>query len=131
MTDEAAGPGHDDPDAPIKKKVDSEWKKKVREEKATEQSQEEPARPPRGPLPEPTFLFFLSGLATQALLALGEIEHPETGAREADLEEARYLIDTLEMLEKKTEGNRNDEESRYLTEVLHELRMRFVQASGT
>jgi len=129
MTERPTEPAPDAGDAPIKKKVDSEWKKKVREEKATEEEAAE--KPPRGPLPEPTFLFFLSGLATQALLALGELEHPETGAREADLEEARYLIDTLEMLEKKTEGNRNDEESRYLSEVLHELRMRFVQASGT
>ena len=56
--------------------------------------------------------------------------HPVTKKREKNLEEAKYTIDLLEMIEEKTKGNLTPEEKRYLDQILYDLRMRFV-ASAT
>ena len=111
------------------KRVDEDWKKQAQEEKKmAEQKAKEAGR--RGPMPKPDFAMFVTGLATQALIHLGEMEHPVTKKREKNLEEAKYTIDLLEMLEEKTQGNLSADEKRYLDQVLYDLRMRFV-ASAT
>ena len=110
------------------KKVDEEWKRQAAEEKA-KADQAQAKEPARGPLPKPDFMMFLAGLATQALIHLGEIEHPATKKKETNLEEAKYSIDLLEMLEQKTKGNLTPEEKRYLDQLLYDLRMRYVAAA--
>jgi hypothetical protein len=80
---------------------------------------------------DPTsFVALVIGLATQAQILLGVIENPITKKKEeVDLERAKNVIDLVGMLEKKTEGNRTDEESEFLGRILADLRMRFVQQS--
>ena len=88
--------------------------------------------PGAGPdlLPEADFASFLLSLATSALFHLGLVADPETGeAAPPNLPLARHTIDTLDLLKQKTEGNRTDEEDELLTNLLTELRMRFVDAS--
>lgn len=63
----------------------------------------------------------------QSLMALGEIPYPNTGKKQADLPQAQYLIDTLQMLSDKTRGNLTEQESGELNTLLYELRMKFVQ----
>ena len=41
---------------------------------------------------------------------------------------AKHAIDTLEILQQKTEGNRTPEESDEIEAMLHQLRMAFVGA---
>ena len=72
---------------------------------------------------------FLAGLYTQTLMALGLVESPVSGKKEARLEEAQYLIDTIKMLQEKTKGNLTQEESTYLENLLYDLRMRYIEAS--
>ncbi|HET8578991.1 MAG TPA: DUF1844 domain-containing protein [Methylomirabilota bacterium] len=76
----------------------------------------------------------LSGLfvmfASSALINLGEAEDPMTGERAVDLERAREAIDLLILLRDKTRGNRTEQESRLLEEILYDLQMRFVRAAG-
>jgi hypothetical protein len=81
-------------------------------------------------MPEPTLILHVFTLAAQVGVALGETENPVTHARETDLRAARFLIDTLAMLEDKTRGNRTAEEDEYLAGVLANLRMAFVRRSG-
>ena len=69
----------------------------------------------------------LTTLATQALVALGQIPHPVSGKPEVHLDEAKHFIDTLEMLETKTGGNRTPEETQLLDNLLHELRLGYVE----
>jgi hypothetical protein len=99
------------------------------EEPTTED--EAPAEEPAGgPFPEADFPSFLLSLATSALHHLGLVADPESGARaEPNLALARHTIDTLALLQRKTEGNRTDEEEELLANLLTELRMRFVDAS--
>lgn len=77
---------------------------------------------------EVTFERFLMLMATQALIALGAAENPHTGRVEPNLDGARYTIDVLGMLEEKTRGNLTEREQTQLANVLHELRMRYVDA---
>ncbi len=78
-------------------------------------------------LPEPNFAVFLSSLSMQAMMALGELPIPGTNQRREDLEQARYLIDTLGLLQQKTQGNLTPEETQFLDNALYELRMRYTQ----
>ena len=111
--------------------VDEDWKGKVAEER--ERLREEAdAKEPTAPRakaalpPEPTVRAFLAGLYTQTLVTLGEIENPLTGTLETDLAEAAYLIDTIDMLCEKMEGNLTSQESSYVQGLLADLRMRYV-----
>jgi hypothetical protein len=63
-----------------------------------------------------------------AMMLLGKIAHPETGETMSDLGSARMFIDQLEMLEFKTKGNLNEEETRLITQSLTSLRLAFVEA---
>lgn len=104
------------------KAVDEEWKRQVQKEKEREEQ--------AGPvLPEPSFLLFISSLATQALISLGEIENPITRKKEKNLPQARFTIDTLKILEEKTRGNLTLEEQKYLQGVLYDLRMSYVAST--
>ncbi len=80
-------------------------------------------------MPEITFTGFIMSFHTSALFHLGELAHPETGQKKQDLGLAKHTIDTLVLLEKKTNGNLNDNEKQLLTNILYELKMRFVQAN--
>ena len=85
-----------------------------------------PAGPPEGG-PDLQGLFIM--LASSALVNLGEGADPETGQRALDLEQARDAIDLLSLLRVKTEGNRTEQESRLLEEMLYDLQLRFVRAA--
>jgi hypothetical protein len=80
----------------------------------------------RGPLPPPSLASLASMLAMQAMVSLGVVPNPLTGKAELDADQARHFIDTIEMLEQKTAGNRTAEESSILTGMLNELRMAYV-----
>ena len=88
---------------------------------------------PQGPAPAPHGGPDLQGLfimlASSALVNLGEAADPETGERVLDLEQAKEAIDLLSLLRAKTEGNRTDQESRLLEEMLYDLQLRFVRAA--
>lgn len=108
--------------------VDEDWKEEAQREKETlaaalEQEKRQRARPPE----QASFVLLATSLATQVLLNLGEIENPVTKKREENLDEARFHIDMLEMLEQKTKGNLTPEEARVLKGLLFDLRMRFVE----
>lgn len=102
------------------KKVDESWKEAVQKEKKVvrEPEAEAPADVETGAdLPEASFPFFLSTLGMQAMHALDA----------AELGQAKYLIDTLEMLAEKTKGNLTAQEQQMLTGLLYELRVKFVE----
>lgn len=80
-----------------------------------------------GPEPEVTFGAFLVGLSTQALMLLGDIADPETGATHADLPGAQQLIDIIGMLQRKTQGNLDHDEAQLIETILFELRMKYVE----
>lgn len=81
------------------------------------------------PLPQPTFSGFLTSFfLPQVLTFLGEIPHPDTQQRERNLPMAKYLIDTLGIIQEKTRGNLTPEEQRHLDSLLADLRLLYVRA---
>ena len=72
--------------------------------------------------PNPDFNFFVTTLSLQASIALGQIANPATNKTEEDLVQAKFLIDTLGMLQDKTKGNLNDDEFKLLENLLYDLR---------
>ena len=77
-------------------------------------------------LPPASLFFLCTTIATQAMIALGEVPNPITGKTEVRLKQAKHYIDTLSMLEAKTAGNRTPDESTLFDDLLHQLRMAFV-----
>lgn len=108
----------------IKKKVDESWKDSVNKEKGGSAS----AAPPPPP-PSSNFSLFISSLGMQVLMALGEAVDPEAPQTPADLGQAKYLIDILQMISGKTKGNLSAEENEILENLLYELRVKFVEKS--
>ncbi len=73
------------------------------------------------------FSSFVVSLATQASIQLGLLAPPPEMDATVDLEAAKQTIDILGLVERKTRGNLNDEEKNLLVNVLHELRIGYVQ----
>lgn len=81
-------------------------------------------------LPQPDFASLLISLGHSALFHLGLVADPQTGEKGApNLALARQTIDLVEMLEEKTRGNLTADEARLLSELLYDLRAKFVEAS--
>lgn len=131
-------------------RIDEDWKSQVEAEKqaAAQPSASEPAEPIGGeptdpsapsapeaagdpndpPMPPASFGMLMSSLATESLLSMGQFPHPVTGETTKRPNQAKYLIDTLDILKQKTAGNLTPDEASALDDVLHQLRMAFVSS---
>ena len=78
--------------------------------------------------PQLDVLFYQLILSMQAnaWTAMGKTSSPISGKIERNMEQAKFSIDMLEMLQRKTEGNLNEEEKRLLEQTLFQLRMNYV-----
>ena len=72
------------------------------------------------------FITLVTDLVTQAWVALGKIKHPATNKIERSIPAARLIIDMLDMLNRKTAGNRSEVEDRLLLDSLQQLKINFV-----
>ena len=81
--------------------------------------------------PPVNFSQFVVSLASSALVHLGEIAEPDGTETRVDLNLARHTIDVLALLQEKTAGNLDSEETRLLEAVLDDLRTKFLTASKT
>jgi hypothetical protein len=78
---------------------------------------------------EANFSTLVLSIASSAAMALGLAPHPVSGKSEKDLNLARFNIDLLTMLADKTKGNRTEDEERFLSSVLNDLKMKYVELS--
>jgi Domain of unknown function (DUF1844) len=74
------------------------------------------------------FIEFVMMQAQNAAFMLGQIPHPQTGKAEVNLDMAQLLIDQLVMIQQKTAGNLNSDESKILGGAISNLQMAFVEA---
>jgi len=116
--------------------IDEDWKSQVQAEKE-QAAKSKPAAPQQGgeaaeasdpPLPPASFELLLTTLATEALVALGQVPHPVTGKAQFEPNHAKYLLDTIDLLRDKTKGNLTAAEQQVLESLLHQMRMIFIQA---
>ncbi len=124
--------------------IDSDWKAQAQAEKerlAEKESARHPAAAPGAPadadgsmdpneLPEANFRALIATLGSQAMMGLGAYTDPNTGGVMIDLPGAQFAIDLLGVIAEKTKGNLTPEENTELTEILDQLRQRFVQVAN-
>ncbi len=120
--------------------IDSDWKEQVakeREQAAEPASEVEDVKPvpsqgDSNPDPPPaSFEFLVFNLFNQAMHMLGQIPDPNTGEVSINKPFAKHYIDTLDILSEKTKGNLSEDEAAMLSEVLHALRMSYVNAQSS
>ncbi len=89
-------------------------------------SQDQEGQEPEA-LPIIDFSTFLLSLSHSALMHLGEARHPDDDRIERNLPLAKQGIDLLGLLEEKTRGNLTGDEERLLSQVLFDLRHRYLE----
>ena len=62
-----------------------------------------------------------------AMQHMGKTKNPISDKIERSLEQAQFVIDTLDALSSKTKGNLSDEETRFLANVIKELKLNYVE----
>ena len=74
------------------------------------------------------FLFMQLVLQNQqlAMMSMGKLKNPVTDKIDRNLEFAKMSVDTLDMLAAKTKGNLSEYEEKFLTEVIKELKLNYV-----
>ncbi len=75
---------------------------------------------------EVNFSNFILSLGTSAVLHFGEFPDPVSGQQEQNLPMAKHTIDILNLLRDKTSGNLESEEEKLLSDLLYQLRMKYV-----
>ncbi len=78
---------------------------------------------------EASFLTLAMSIASSAAMSLGLTPDPD-GETKTNVEMARFNIDLLDVLQQKTKNNLLKEESDFMTHVLADLKMRFVEVSN-
>ena len=76
---------------------------------------------------EASFSMLAMSIASSALMSMGLTPEPHSGKTEIDKNVARFNIDLLVMLKEKTKNNLNKEESDFLTQILQDLQLKFLQ----
>ncbi|APJ04418.1 DUF1844 domain-containing protein [Silvanigrella aquatica] len=74
------------------------------------------------------FDLLVLSLGNAALIGLGIVPEPGSQTKSKDIEAAKYNIDLLETLQKKTKGNLTSAEDEMLTSLLYDLRLKFLEA---
>ena len=141
------------PEQPLEVSADEDWKQKVKaedaaleqklkedaaqesESEAGQAADEAPSSETKGAqtpvdetaFPPADFSMMVATFSTQAMLALGMFPNPATNKIETNLNLARHCIDMLRVVEEKTKGNLEPDETNLLDTTLHQLRMVFVE----
>ncbi len=107
--------------------IDSDWKEEAAREKER-LVEEEKAAPPSGAPQEASFAELLNMLAMQAMIGLGGYQGPGGERIPPNPVSAKHFIDLLDVLEKKTKGNLDEDEQKAMDAVMYELRMQYVSS---
>jgi hypothetical protein len=114
--------------------IDEDWKSQVQAEKAA--AKQQPPQPSAAgtskaatdfQMPPASLEMLVTTLVTEAMHSLGQVPHPHTGEVVFQPQQAKYLIDTINMLREKTKGNVTPDETELMEQILHQLRMAYVQ----
>lgn len=102
-------------------------KKETQKKKAGKKTERERPEEQKEILPPLEFSSLVLPFFTQALIKLGLAEDPLAKTKEEDLDLAKRLIDLLDILKERTKGNLKNEEEKFLTACLHQLKIAFME----
>ena len=69
----------------------------------------------------------ISSLVHSAWVYLGKVKNPMNDKLEKNIDQASIQIDMLDMLFKRMTGNLSEEEEQFLSHIIRELKMNFVE----
>ena len=72
------------------------------------------------------FSTFVFSLFSSALIQMGDMADPITGAMDPNLAAAKQTIDIIDIIKEKTEGNLSEEESKLLENASAELKWKYL-----
>ena len=102
------------------------------EQKKHEEQSSEPEKEPieesmfPDELPPAELNHIIHTFGVQAMIHLGRLPNPVDEQPEINLNMAKFNIDLLEILQDKTKGNLTEAEEKLLEEMLHVLRLTYV-----
>ncbi len=102
-------------------------KDKAKDRKPEDEKQEEPREEEKEILPPLDFSSIVLPFFTQGLIKLGQLDQGEKTDQEGKLELVKRLIDLLDMLKSRTQGNLKSEEQVFIDQCLHQLRMAYME----
>jgi hypothetical protein len=108
----------------VKKEEKTKEEKKTNEKKKTEE--EKKINETEVLLPPLDFSSIILPFYTQAVIKLGLAEDPLSKKEEENLELAKRLIDLLDLIKERTEGNLKPEEEKFLIGCIHQLKMAYM-----
>lgn len=73
------------------------------------------------------FLQLIYSFQMQTMMMMGKLANPMTGKIERELDGAQATIDMLDMIKVKTVNNISDDESRFLEQIIADLKLNFVE----
>lgn len=76
------------------------------------------------------FYSLIYSFQMQTWMSLGKIKNPVTDKVEKDLNAAQMTIDIIEMIKEKTKNNLNENENKFIEQVLSDLKLNFVHESS-
>ncbi|SHJ19204.1 protein of unknown function [Rubritalea squalenifaciens DSM 18772] len=82
------------------------------------------------PQADQRFTDFIFLQAQNAGLFLGQLPNPATGERSVNLKAAKTVLDSLEMLHEKTQGNLTEQENQLLDKALVNIRSLYATAEN-
>ncbi|MDP1678170.1 MAG: DUF1844 domain-containing protein [Bacteroidota bacterium] len=72
------------------------------------------------------FVQLISSLHGAALMQLGKMKNPATDKLERNLEQAELTIEMLDMLKEKSKGNLTNDEEKFISTVISEVKLNYV-----
>lgn len=71
-------------------------------------------------------LYLVSSFELAAMQSMGKIKNPLTDKLERDLQQAQFSIEVLDMLKEKTKGNLTGDETKFLENVIGQLKLNYL-----
>jgi len=79
-----------------------------------------------------THLFYslIYSFQMQTMMSLGKIKNPVSDKIEKDMPAAQMTIDIIDMIKEKTKNNLSEQESKFIEQVLADLKLNYVHESS-
>ena len=75
---------------------------------------------------EQLFLYIVGTFHSSARIALGKTENPMTKSTDISIEQAKFYIDLLDLIQEKTKENLSDYEEQMLINTISELKLDLI-----
>ena len=80
---------------------------------------------------ENLFSYIVDTFRSSASISMGKMKNPVTNKTDINLDQAKYYIDLLNMLQRKTKNNLTDYEEQMLINTVSELKMNFIEVKNS